>query len=449
MIRGNGSAGMVAIAALACSVGFSSMASGADLGGNCCADLEERVAELEATTARKGTRKVSLEVSGWLNKSLLFWDDSVKKDVYSVDNAAAQSRWRFTGSAVINPEFRAGFVYEFGGHGSQSDWVNQTNGGDDLGFSGARLRQANAWLESTRFGRVTIGLASQATDGIAEIDLSRTEAVSGSNVAAWNASFLSPFRFGGATFYYFPMIEHFGGNFDGGRDQLIRWDSPTIGGFRFSASVSPGKEYYGGLGNNYVEWDVAVRYAAEFNGWRFAAGAGYHHGVIRDTDQAISVPGAGVPIGPLPVFSVDFNWQAPVNTVVGSFSTLHVPSGFFLTGAAGRATFDSASVFDGDEYSYLYAKSGFLVSVLPVGQTSIYGEYYQYKYSFGGGGYDFLGTSFTSHAYGAGIVQHIDNAAMELYLAYRFYDAPTRDFGGLALDFGDFHMVQAGMRIRF
>ena len=33
-------------------------ANAADLGGNCCADLEERVAELEATTARKGNRKV-------------------------------------------------------------------------------------------------------------------------------------------------------------------------------------------------------------------------------------------------------------------------------------------------------------------------------------------------------------------------------------------------------
>ncbi len=41
-------------------------ASAADLGGNCCADLEERIAELEATTARKGNRKVSLTVSGWV-----------------------------------------------------------------------------------------------------------------------------------------------------------------------------------------------------------------------------------------------------------------------------------------------------------------------------------------------------------------------------------------------
>jgi hypothetical protein len=455
MTRGKGRAGLTAVAALACGMGFGSIASAADLGGNCCADLEERVAELEATTARKGTRKVSLEISGWLNKSLLFWDDSVRNDVYSVDNDAAQSRWRFTGSAVINPDLRAGFVYEFGGHGSQTSWVNQTNGGDDLGFSGARLRQANAWLESKRFGRVTIGVASQATDGIAEIDLSRTEVVSGSNVSAWNASFFTHFRVGGFQSYYFPMIEHFGGNFDGGRDQLIRWDSPTIGGFQLAASISPGREYVTvGIVTDYVEWDVALRYAAEFNGWRFAAGIGYHQGIIRDSEAgAPEITSPGCPSGiclPGSGALVSLNWEVPVNTVVGSAAMLHVPSGFFFTFAAGQASFDSSTLFDGDKYSYLYAKSGFLRSWLPFGQTSIYGEYYQYRYSFGGGnGYDFLETSFTSHVWGAGIVQHIDAAAMELYLAYRYYDSPDRTFGILNLDFGDFHMVQTGMRIRF
>ena len=48
--------------------GFATSASAADLGGNCCADLEERIAELEATTARKGNSKVSLTVSGWVNQ---------------------------------------------------------------------------------------------------------------------------------------------------------------------------------------------------------------------------------------------------------------------------------------------------------------------------------------------------------------------------------------------
>ncbi len=37
----------------------SESATAADFGGDCCADLEERIAELEATGARKGNRKAS------------------------------------------------------------------------------------------------------------------------------------------------------------------------------------------------------------------------------------------------------------------------------------------------------------------------------------------------------------------------------------------------------
>ena len=50
-------------------------AKAADLGGDCCADLEERVAELEATTVRKGNKKVSVTLSGWVVKLGSWWDD--------------------------------------------------------------------------------------------------------------------------------------------------------------------------------------------------------------------------------------------------------------------------------------------------------------------------------------------------------------------------------------
>ena len=46
-------------------------ARAADLGGDCCADLEERVAELEATTVRKGNKKVSVTISGWVGSPMV------------------------------------------------------------------------------------------------------------------------------------------------------------------------------------------------------------------------------------------------------------------------------------------------------------------------------------------------------------------------------------------
>ena len=52
------------VAAAVSALGFfaASPAKAADLGGDCCADLEERVAELEATTVRKGNKKVKVEL---------------------------------------------------------------------------------------------------------------------------------------------------------------------------------------------------------------------------------------------------------------------------------------------------------------------------------------------------------------------------------------------------
>src|ERR1700687_1569627 len=68
-------------------------ASSADLGGDCCADLEERGAELEATTARKGNRKVSLTISGWVNEAVFGWDDGTAHGVYQGTNLLETSRF--------------------------------------------------------------------------------------------------------------------------------------------------------------------------------------------------------------------------------------------------------------------------------------------------------------------------------------------------------------------
>ena len=106
-------------------LGASASAQAADLGGDCCGDLEERVAELEATTARKGNRKVKLEVSGQVNEAFIWWDDGVESNagVYTNDNA--RTRFRFKGDAKITDDVKAGFLLEIGVRGANSKRFDQ------------------------------------------------------------------------------------------------------------------------------------------------------------------------------------------------------------------------------------------------------------------------------------------------------------------------------------
>ncbi len=132
-------------------------AKAADLGGNCCADLEERVAELEATTARKGNRKVSLTVSGWVNEAVFGWDDGTEQNVYVGTNALEQSRFRFTGSAKIDKDWSAGYVLEIGLQGQPSSQWNQIQDGSTnlLAINqnnGLIVRKSNWFIKSNRLG---------------------------------------------------------------------------------------------------------------------------------------------------------------------------------------------------------------------------------------------------------------------------------------------------------
>ena len=75
---------------------------------------EERVAGLEATAARKGNRKVSLTISGWVNEAVYWWDDGTQHKTYVGTNDMEQSRFRFTGEAKIHDGWPAGFTLEIG-----------------------------------------------------------------------------------------------------------------------------------------------------------------------------------------------------------------------------------------------------------------------------------------------------------------------------------------------
>ena len=88
-----------------------SPAKAADLGGDCVADLEERVAELEATTVRKGNKKVSVTLPGWVVKLGSWWDDGHETNFYVGDkDTTLSSRFQISGSAQISPGWSAGYA---------------------------------------------------------------------------------------------------------------------------------------------------------------------------------------------------------------------------------------------------------------------------------------------------------------------------------------------------
>ena len=153
-------------------------ASAADLGGNCCADLEERIAELEATTARKGNRKVSLTISGWVAEQVMYWDDGVEQNVYvgGIGTTLA-SHFKFTGQATITPGWSAGYVIHVEVYGSET--LTKTNQNVATGpsfydidpngrnFNGINTLQSFWFIKSDHLGKLSVGKQSQASDNTA------------------------------------------------------------------------------------------------------------------------------------------------------------------------------------------------------------------------------------------------------------------------------------------
>ncbi|MBK9078199.1 MAG: porin [Hyphomicrobium sp.] len=308
--------------------GAATSASAADLGGNCCADLEERIAELEATTARKGNRKVSLTVSGWVNQQITFWDDGAESNVYIHDlGTTLGSHVKFTGQATISPGWSAGYVLHIEAINSDGLTISQNNDNGPAAYVGSRR------ADGTTFGNWG---GAQGCAGMG---------------GAW-------------------------GDCNGLTRNVVRYDSPSFGGFSVSAS----------WGEDDM-WDVAARYAGEFSGFKLAAAAAYNE-----------VTDAGM--GAAPVSSNNY-FQA------GAYLQ-HVPTGLFVLGNYGILDVDGAA----EKADTWYVKAGLRTRMSALGHTVFYGEYLNGQ----DGGFN---ADSELDVWGAGIVQEIDAAAMSVWLKYR------------------------------
>ena len=395
-------------------------AQAADLGGNCCADLEERVAELEATTARKGNRKVSLKVYGHVNEMLIWWDDGFESNVYQNTNDDSRTRFGFRGNAKINSDWSAGFKIEVGARSTtRSDRADQDDPGRVPSTDSLDLRKANWYLRSKTFGKITVGRESTADSGITTINLARVNAP---RFDDFNDRFQIVGAPGGITWddtttpwSYNPPSRT--------RANGVRYDSPTFAGFKVSGTW--GEDDY---------WSVAIRYAGELGAFRIAAGAAYNwHNDPSLEDGCTEVAGAA---------------DCEAWGVGGSI--MHTPTGLFVSAGYGEVQDNNrlpAAISDKD--SFWVVTAGIEGKWSSLGKTTLYGTYYDAENNRGesqlGGAGSFLGQEMWS----IGINQQISAAAMDLYLAYYNVEADLVDSGGAAVPTEDFQAVITGAKIRF
>ena len=139
----------------------------------------------------------------------------------------------------------------------------------------------------------------------------------------------------------------------------------------------------------------------------------------------------------------------------GSASVLHVKTGLYLNGA-----FVDKDNNNGDPNTRLYyVQGGIAKNWTGLGNTVVYGEYAKVTDGLiATAAQDVLGTGDSvtgseATVWGFGVVQHIDAAAMEVFLSYRRFSAefeslPGGGFGTGA-SFNDMDVVMGGARIKF
>lgn len=386
----------LALVALAAAFATSS-AQAADLGGNCCADLEERIAELEATTARKGNRKVSLQVYGQVNASLLNIDAGDLFDDTRITQGAGDlnsSFVGFQGKAQVTQDVSAGFVLEI--DSQQYSILGQQQSNE------VSTRQSYLYLKSATLGGISLGKTSNATNGFDALTTANTSIV---------AQPLSIQPAGNV------LIGGLDLPLDGSFRNVVRYDTPVWAGFVASASWgASGLDTSAETGDM---WDVALRYADELGGFKVVGGLGYR---VED-GQELTVKFAGL--------DLDIPTGTETKTFLAAGSVMHVASGLFLTGNyADQEWDDNGLLFAGLQLQFWQLQGGIETKLFAVGKSTFYGEF---------GEIDIDSMDDNADLWGLGFVQAVDAAAMDLYIGYRAYSIGDEDID----------TINAGARIKF
>jgi cell division protein FtsB len=309
--------------------------------------------------------RVKLAISGQVHRAVNIGDDGKNTKAYYVDSDASNSRVRLVGTAKATDDLTIGSIIEVAIAPNESSEVSQGNEESGDFFD---QRWAEVSVDSKRFGKISAGKGSTASDNSAEIDLSKTDVVLYASIADIAGGLL--FRQTNDDTLTDVSVSDAFQDLDGlGRKSRVRYDTPAFYGLHLATSLVSDQRY-----------DASLWWGGQGFGFKGAGGV------------AVAFPNED---------DTDYQYD-------GSFSILHEDTGLNLTLSAGLQERDN----QGDATNF-YAKTGWLTRFFSLGETA-FGVDYTRSVNLPTGRDD-------GHSVGAAVVQQFEDYGTELYMQYRFY----------------------------
>ncbi len=351
--------------------------------------------------------KIEVKLYGQVNKAVMLADDGNDDDVFFVDNDASSTRIGIKAKTKNKGDLSAGAQFEAEYQTNDSNKVSMT---DTTASSDTfAKRQMKVYVKHKKAGKLTLGHGSTSTDGITEQDLSGTSLAGYSHIKISGAGFKfwdntnTP---GDSGSYSGTDVGDVFDHLDGGRKDMIRYDSPELVGL--TLSVSSAEENYS---------DIALTYHKKLDLIEIKGGVGYAHiGQDRDADEYR-------------------------NRMSGSASVLF-NFGLNLTVAAGTAEFDDLTpTTSRDDASFSYFKAGYKFDTFSFGSTAVSVDYGIFD--------DFDAEGDEGTVYGFQLVQKVKDINTEFYLGFRNFELDRDSVTYANVDLDDIQTTMAGARFKF
>jgi hypothetical protein len=417
-------------------------AQAADLGGDCCADLEERVAELEATTVRHANRKITLSIAGRITQSVMYWNDGDASDIYQVntDTDGATSRFVLSGKGKVNADVSVGYSLEIRAFNNRQSRANQDYVAE-AGTGPLAVATETVTLESKAYGKLSLGYGSNSYRSL----VAKTDLGGGSTVTAtnYNQDYVGAFSVGNTRY------ANINQPFQIDRSMNVRYDSASVNGFVVSASwgdddtVAATLTYDGKVG------ETAFKFGAGYNVNTTTAFTG-----VDDTRYTLAAAVYDAPSG---LFA-----NVEYNVATATDLALAAP-GAALNAVGARGTLaNNVNLAREEDATNIYFKGGWRQNVNGIGQTAIFADYSRTEGAYQARQTVALGVtevrSVDSEMYGVGIAQDIDAVGATMFLNYKKFTNEDNGTGaglincgptGTSLKCDDLDTVLAGMVVNF